>query len=95
MVRVEVAFPVPGVMLLGEKEQLNVLGRPLHESAIGLLDIPDSMAAVTVTLPDLSSGTVTAVGDAVKEMVVGTGAGGGALETVFGHVGLYSTAPVI
>lgn len=52
MVRVEVAFPVPGVMLLGENEQLNVLGRPLQESAIGLPEVPDCIAAVTVTVPD-------------------------------------------
>lgn len=52
MVRVEVAFPVPGVILLGENEQLNVLGRPLQESLIGLFDVPDAIAAVTVTVPD-------------------------------------------
>ena len=95
MVRVEVAFPVPGVMLLGENEQLNVLGRPLHESLIGLLTAPDWMAAVTVTLPDLLIGTVKSVGDAVKETVVDTGGDGVVTGAVLGHVGLYLTDGVI
>lgn len=90
MVRVEVALPLPGVMLLGENEQLNVLGRPPHESAICAFNIPDSIAAVTITFPDLPMGSVTFVGDAVNATVVGgAGAGGGGvLETVFGQLGL-------
>ena len=94
MVRVEVAFPLPGVMLLGENEQLNVLGRPPHESAICPLSAPDSIAAMTITFPDLPMGSVTFVGDAVNATVVGgagvggAGGGGGVLETVFGQLGL-------
>jgi len=76
MVRVEVAVPEPGAMLFGENEQLNVLGRPLHERAIGVVDVPDCMAALTSTVPDRPDRTVTAVGDAPKEMTGGTGGAG-------------------
>ena len=80
-------------MLLGENEQLNVLGRPLHESEIGLFDVPDSIAAVIVTFPDSPKGTVTESGDALKDMVAGMGGGvgvGGGVGTgaVLGQLGL-------
>ncbi len=89
MVRVEVADPVPGVMLFGEKEQLSVGGRPPHESAIGAFRIPDFMAAVTVTVTALPEGTLTVFGDALKETVAVAGGGGsGALETVLAQLGL-------
>jgi hypothetical protein len=52
MVRVEFAVPEPGAMLPGENEQLSVLGRPVHERAIGLVNVPDCIAALTVTFPD-------------------------------------------
>ena len=41
IVRVEVAAAAPGVIVAGEKEQLNPLGTPLHESEIALLNDPD------------------------------------------------------
>jgi hypothetical protein len=88
MVRVEVAVPEPGVMLLGEKVQLSVLGRPLHERVIGVFDVPDCIAAVTVTLLALPSGTVTAFGDALKVMTGAVGAGGVGGAGCVGGVGL-------
>ena len=99
MVRVEVAVPVPGVMLAGENEQRKLLGKPPHESEIWLFNVPDFIAAVTVTLPDLPIGRVMSVGDALKDIVVGTGgaglggaggagAGGVGTGAVLGHVGL-------
>jgi hypothetical protein len=89
MVRVEVADPAPGIMVPGENEQFKVLGRPRHESAIGVFRVPDFIAAVTVTLPDSPEGTLTALGDALKEIVAGGGGGGGGvLDTVLAQVGL-------
>ena len=88
MVTVEVAVPVPGVMLLGENEQLSVLGRLPHERAIGVFKVPDFIAAATATVPDSPAGTVTALGDALKATVaVVGGGGGGVLETVLAQVG--------
>lgn len=90
MVRVEVADPVRGVMPPGENEQLNVLGRPLQDSAICVFSVPDLMAAVTVTFPDSPVGSDSAVGDAVKAMIAGVGVGGegGVTGVVTGQVGL-------
>ena len=78
MVSVDVTVPEPGVMLLGEKEQVRVLGKLAHESEIGLVDVPDCTAAVTTTVPDFPVASVTAVGDAVKDIVVETGVTGAA-----------------
>jgi hypothetical protein len=89
MVRVEVAVPGPGVMLFGENEHANVLGKPEHDNAIGVFDAPDCIAAVTVTFPDSPVGNVTAVGDALKDMIAeaGCGGAGGGGATVAGQVG--------
>jgi hypothetical protein len=86
MVRVEVAVPEPGVMIAGEKEQLKVLGTPVHDSEMGLFEAPDCAFAVTVRLPDFPAGIVTAVGEAPKDMTVGGGGPDGG--TVAGQVGL-------
>jgi hypothetical protein len=75
-------------MLLGENEQLKVLGRPLHESASGVFRVPDFIAAVIVAVPDSPEGILTALGETLKEIVAGGGGGGGALETVPAQVGL-------
>ncbi len=75
MVSVEVALPLPGVMLAGEKEQFNAFERPLQESEMGLLNAPDCVCAITVKVPDLPAGIMTDVGDALRERV-GVGVGG-------------------
>lgn len=63
----EVALPLPGVMLAGEKEQFKAFERPLQESAMGLLNAPDCVCAVTEKVPDLPAGMTTDDGDALKE----------------------------
>jgi hypothetical protein len=89
MVRVEDAVPEPGAMLLGENEQLNVLGRPLQERAIGVVEVPDLIAALTVTFADCPDTTVTAVGEAPKDITAGGGTGGGTTGAiVFGQLGV-------
>lgn len=77
MVRVDVADPVPGVRLLGEKEHFRELGKLLHERAIAVEDDPDFIAAVTRTLAAPPTGTVNALGEALKEITVGVGVGEG------------------
>ena len=84
MVRFEVAAPLPGVMLAGANAQVSVLGNPLHESVIEVFEVPDCMAAVTVTCFACPNGIVTDPGAAVKEITGGGGGGGG---RVCGHVG--------
>ena len=69
MVRVELAVPEPGVMATGEKEQLKLLGTPLQESEMGLLNEPECGFAVTVNLPDCPAGMVTDDGEALKVTV--------------------------
>ena len=71
------ADAVPGVMLPGENEHFRELGRSLHESAIAVEDDPDFATAVTRTLPAPPAGTVSALGEALNEMTVGAGEGGG------------------
>ena len=71
IVRVEVAVTEPGVIVAGENEQFSVLGIPLQESAIALLNGPDCGSAVTVKLPDCPAGIVTVDGDALKDTVDG------------------------
>jgi hypothetical protein len=66
MTRVEVALLAPGVMVTGEKEQLNELGRPAQESVMALLNAPDCGVAVTVSVADWPEATVRAVGEAMK-----------------------------
>ncbi len=88
MVRVEVDAPEPGVMLPGENEQLSVLGRRPQESAIGVFEVPDSIAAVTVTVPDFPLGNVRAFGTAVKAIVAGVAGGAGTVGgIVLGQLG--------
>jgi hypothetical protein len=87
MVRVEVAVPVPGVMVAGEKEQFKVLGSPLQESAIELLNEPDCGFAVTVKVPDRPAGIVRDIGDALKDTIDDP--------PPVAHPGLYLMAPVI
>lgn len=77
MVRVDVADPAPGVMLLGENEHFRELGRLLHERAIAIEDDPDFVAAVIRTLAAPPAGTVSALGEALNEIVVGVGVGVG------------------
>src|ERR1700685_2831385 len=84
IVSVEVAVPEPGVMVAGEKVQLSDLEMPLHESAMGLLNDPECICAVTVNAPDLSEGMMTDAVDALKDNV--RGGGGGAM--VSAHEGL-------
>jgi hypothetical protein len=69
IVRVDFAMPAPGVKLAGEKEQLKLLGTPLQESEMGLLNDPDCGVAVTVKLPDFPVGMVTDDGEALKDTV--------------------------
>jgi hypothetical protein len=81
-VSVELALLVPGVIVAGEKEQLNVLGMPLQLSAIGLFNDPDCSFAVTVRLPAIPAGIVRDAGVALNDRVrvgagVGAGVGGG------------------
>lgn len=88
MVSVEVALVEPGVIVAGEKEQLRVSGIPLQESAMGLLDVPDCIAAVTRMLPDFPNGRLISVGEALKA-IVGAAGGvcGGVVVTVLGQLG--------
>ena len=79
IVSVEFALPDPGVMLAGEKEQLNAFERPLQESEIGLLKAPDCACAVTVKVPGLPAEITTDDGDALKERD-GVGFGGVGLD---------------
>jgi hypothetical protein len=102
IVSVEVAVPEPGVMVAGEKVQLSDLEMPLHESAMGLLNDPECICAVTVNVPDLPEGMMTDAGDALKDNVgdrrdggvgrggrgVGGGGGGGGGAMVAAHEGL-------
>jgi hypothetical protein len=89
MVRVEMAVPVPGVIVAGEKEHLRELGSAGHESEMGPFEAPPvCTVAVTVTLPDFPSGTLTEVGDAPNETLAGGAAGGVGGAVVAGHVGL-------
>ena len=68
MVRVELAVPEPGVMVAGEKAQLNLAGIPAHESEIGTLNaFPDWAFAVTVKPPDAPVAIVTVAGAALKD----------------------------
>lgn len=62
----EVALLAPGVMVTGEKEQLNELGRPAQESVMALLNAPDCGVAVTVSVADWPEASVSAAGDALK-----------------------------
>lgn len=88
MVRVEMAVPVPGVIVAGEKEHFRELGSAGHESEMGLFEAPDCAVAVTVTLPDFPAGSLTEVGDAPNETLAGGAAGGVGGAVVAGHVGL-------
>jgi hypothetical protein len=67
----------PGVTLAGEKEQVNVFGRPLQDSAMALLKAPECGCAVTIKLPDRPTGNVIDAGVALREKVAGIGGGGG------------------
>jgi hypothetical protein len=53
-------------MEAGAKEHFRVLGTPLQESVIALLNDPDCGLAVTLKVPDCPLGIVTVSGDAVK-----------------------------
>ena len=88
IVSVDVALPAPGVMVAGEKAQFSELETPLQDSAMGLLNDPDFVCAITVNVPDRPCGIVTDNGDALKDRVgggVGVGEGAGEVE---GHEGL-------
>jgi hypothetical protein len=75
-------------MLPGENEQLSVLGRLPQESAIGVFEVPDSIAAVTVTVPDFPLAKVRALGAAVNAMVAGVAGGAGTVGAiVLGQLG--------
>lgn len=73
IVRIELAVPDPGVMVLGENEQFSVLGRPPQERAMGLLNAPDCDPAETLMVPACPARIVTDAGEAEKES---DGAGG-------------------
>ena len=62
----EAALLAPGVIVMGEKEQLSELGRPAQESVMALLKAPDCGVAVTVTVADWPEASVSAAGDASK-----------------------------
>lgn len=70
----DVAVTEPGVIVAGENEQLRLLGIPLQESEMALLNGPDCGSAVTVKLPDCPAGMVTVAGDALKDTVDGADA---------------------
>jgi hypothetical protein len=71
MVRMELAMPVPGVTEATENEQIKVLGQPLTESMIGLLNDPDCVLAVILRVFDCPAGIVSDEGDALKDKVAG------------------------
>jgi hypothetical protein len=66
---VETALFAPGVIVMGEKEQLSELGRPAQESVMALLKAPDCGVAVTVSVADWPEASDSAVGDASKVTV--------------------------
>jgi len=78
-VSTELAEPDPGVIALGENAHFNVLGKPLHASAIGVSNDPACIFAVICSSPDSPGAIVTADGDALNETLGagGGGAGGG------------------
>ena|SRR6185437_7545396 len=51
-VSVELAAPVPGITVAGEKLQLIPLGRPMHARAIALLNAPFSAAILMLYVAD-------------------------------------------
>jgi hypothetical protein len=78
IVSTEVAEPEPGTTVAGEKEQLNVLGSPAQERAMGVFKDPDCATAVTVKLPDCPAGIETADGEALNDND-NVGGGGGVI----------------
>ena len=83
MVRAEFTGVEPMVKLAGENEQFHPVGKPVHESATGLLNVPDCGLAVTVKFLDCPAGMVTDDGDALRDRL---GGGGGGVEET--HEGL-------
>jgi hypothetical protein len=78
----------PGVTVAGDNEQVNVnvFGKPLHESAIAVLKAPACGFTITVKLPDFPAGIVIDPGVALRENVDGGGVTGGGGMAV--HVGV-------
>jgi hypothetical protein len=67
----------PGVTAAGENEQVNVFGRPAHESAIELLKAPAFGFTITVKLPDLPARIIIDPEVVLSENVDGGGITGG------------------
>ena len=65
----------PGVTVAGENEQVNDLGKPVHESRIAVLNAPACGFTITVKLPDFPAGIVIDPGVALREKVDGGGMG--------------------
>src|SRR5579864_3035101 len=67
MVRLDVAVPDPTVTVVGEKEQLRLLGRPMQARAIGSLKTPELEFAVIAKLAEPPLASVMLEGDALSE----------------------------
>lgn len=79
-------------MEAGEKEHFRLLGPPLHESVIALLNEPDCGLAVTLKVPDCPLEIVTVSGEALK---VKFGPPEAPPPLLALQDGIYETAPVI
>jgi hypothetical protein len=71
MVRTELAAPARGVTEPTENEQFNVMGHPLTDSAIGLVNDPDCVVAVILNVFDCPARMVSDEGEALKDRVEG------------------------